>query len=82
MRDAASCSCCHPSLLVYHLLQMATIGGILLLILAAISFLGAVRAYPLGRYRSRYLRPSSWAEIIIGLGLSVGAFVVGLVLLI
>ncbi len=42
---------------------------------------GAIRAYPPGTRRGVYLRESSWANILMGLAIGVGAAIGGVMLL-
>ena len=62
--------------------MIATIFGILLLV-GAVYWLGvAIRGFPPGTYKSGvWLRQSSWSDIIIASGISLGCLVGGAVLL-
>ena len=62
--------------------MIATIFGVLLLVVA-IYFVGvAFRGYPPGSYKSgMWLRQSTWGDIITALILSAGSLIGGLVLL-
>ena len=62
--------------------MIATIFGILLLMGATYWLFVAIRGFPPGSYKSGlWLRQSSWADIFVASGISVGCLVGGLVLL-
>ena len=62
--------------------MIATVFGIILLAGAAYWLIVALRAYPPGSLKSgRWLRQSTWSDIVIGVGFSLGCLIGGLLLL-
>jgi len=62
--------------------MIATAFAIVLLVGAAYWLLVALRSYPPGSYRSgSWLRRSTWIDIVIAIGISLGCLIGGLLLL-
>ena len=44
---------------------MATVGGVVLIVLGVVFLGGALRAFPPGTRKGAYLKESSWPEILV-----------------